>query len=72
MQELQVSDHERFEPCSEATGGLSYAFGYRTNLTVFFGQDSENAINLTQLVGAENDSLIAIVRHARKYRPVQG
>ncbi|MFM1767099.1 MAG: hypothetical protein RIR81_480, partial [Actinomycetota bacterium] len=41
------------------------AFSNRSNLTMLFGQDCENTVNLTQLVGAENDSLIAVVRHCK-------
>ena len=62
--ELDVRDRERFEPRSDATPRLADPFGDRANLAVGFPQRRDDAVRLTQLVGAKDDHLVAIRRHA--------
>jgi hypothetical protein len=60
---LKVYHCERFQSPAESTAGFSNALSYCPDLTMIACEQSENAINLAQLVGSENYSFIPIVRH---------
>ena len=58
-----VSDHERFEPGTEAGGRATDSFGHRADLAVAAAQEGDDAIRFTQLVGAQDHDLVAIGGH---------
>lgn len=63
LHQLQIDEVERVQPGSELAGGASDTSGHCANLAVFPRQHGDNAIGLTQLVCAQDDSLIAVGGH---------
>src|SRR3954453_10462620 len=58
--ELQVDVAERLEPGAELALGAAHALGYRAHLAVPAGEDGDDPVGLTQLLGAEDDSLVPV------------
>ena len=43
--------------------GTAHALGHSFNSPMFAGEEGDDAVSLTQLLGAQNDRLIAVDRH---------
>src|SRR5690625_2792549 len=56
---------EWFQPSPEAATGAAHSLGDRPHLAATLGEQMHDPVGLTQLVGAQHDPLIAIVRHQR-------
>ena len=54
---------ERLEPRAPARGGAAYALGDRADQPVLAGQQGDDPVGLPQLVGAQDDRLVAIEGH---------
>lgn len=70
LHQLQIDEVERVQPGPELAGGASDTSGHCANLAVFPRQHGDNAIGLTQLVCAQDDSLIAVGGHDPHCLPV--
>ena len=61
--QLQVDVHERLEPRPEPRRRAAHALADRTDLAVRPGQEGDDAVGLPQLVGAQDDRLVAVEAH---------
>jgi hypothetical protein len=61
--ELQVDVAERLEPGAEARGGPAYTLRHRPDPTVLPRQERDDAVGLSQLLGAQHDAFVAVVGH---------
>ena len=55
---LDVDDHERLEPGAEPGRGPANPLGHGPDPPPFAGQQGDDAVGLTQLVGAQDDGLV--------------
>jgi hypothetical protein len=58
--ELQVDEHERFEAGTEAGHRLADALRHRTHPAVLAGEQRDDAVGLTQFLGAQDDGLVPV------------
>ncbi len=62
--ELGVDDHERLEAAAELRRRPPHALRDGTDLAVLAAEHGDDAVRLTELVGAEHDALVPVQRHA--------
>src|SRR5690606_35996698 len=61
---LHVDDHERLEPRAEPRARAPHALRNGAQLAVLPAQHRDDAVGLTQLVGAQHDGFVTVNRHA--------
>src|SRR5699024_1788486 len=61
--ELHVDHAERFQPGPELRAGAPHPLGHRAHLPVAAGQQRDDPVGLTQLVGAQHDRLVPVELH---------
>ena len=62
--ELDVDHHERLDPGAESRLGLANPFGHRPDPAVGPGEQGDDAVCLTQLLGAQHDRFVPVQAHA--------
>jgi len=62
--ELNVGDHERLEPRPELGTRAAHALRHGADLAVAPRQHGDDAVSLTQLVGANDDRFVSVEGHA--------
>src|SRR5699024_4863004 len=60
---LPVDHAERLEPGAELRGCAAYPFGHAAHLTVATGEHGDDAVGLTQLMGAQHDRFVPVQLH---------
>ena len=65
--ELDVDHGEGLQARTEAGAGAAHALGHGAHLAVVAGEHYDDAVGLTQLVGAQDDRLVPVqpARHGR-------
>jgi hypothetical protein len=60
---LDIDEHERLQAGAKTRGCSPHTLGDCTHPPVVPGQQSHNAVGLTELLGAQNDTLVAVEAH---------
>ena len=61
--ELHVDVPEGLEACPDPRGGAAYALGHRADPTVLPREDGDDPVGLAQLLGTQDDTLVAVETH---------
>ena len=60
---LDVDEHERLDPRPQPGLGLAHPLGDRPHLAAFPGEQRDDPIGLAQLLGPQDDGLVAVEAH---------
>jgi hypothetical protein len=58
--ELDIDQHERLQPGPEPGHGLAHPLGHRPDLAALAGEQRDDPVGLAQLLGSQDDGLVAI------------